>query len=644
MNKPTFYITTPIYYVNDKPHIGHAYTTVAADVIARYKRMCGYDVMFLTGTDEHGQKMEQAASKQGVKPIELANANMARFKDLWKTLNISNNDFIRTTEERHKKTLWVMFEKMLAAGDIYMGEYEGWYCTPDEAYWTETQLLDGNRCPDCGRPTVKLKEPSYFFKMSKYQDRILEHIAKNPNFIMPESRRNEIVSFVKDGLRDLSISRVNFSWGVPVESDPKHVIYVWVDALVNYLSAIGYFEDNDLRKKYWPADFHLVGKDILRFHTVYWPSMLMSAGIELPKSIFAHGWWTVEGAKMSKSMGNAIDPNHIVENFSVDPFRYFLMREVPFGLDGDFSIRALIHRINGDLANDIGNLLSRTQGMLQRYFAGVTQPYNAPTDADNQIYDAVANLAQNVDDKLKTLSFNKALASIWEVVGILNRYIDENRPWFLAKDETQKDRLGSVLYTVLDSLRAISYFIYPFMPDSALEIRRQLALTEDVNVNSIDDLKRIKLFKSGVTLPESKAVFPRIDDKAVLEKMGAASVEPAKNNKQDEVNVCKIDFADFEKVAIKSAKVKACENVPKSDKLLKLTVDAGDGDRVILSGIAKSYKPEELVGLTIAIIENLKPVKLMGVESNGMVLSAFDGSRHNVLKLSDETPAGTRIK
>lgn len=644
MSKPTFYITTPIYYVNDKPHIGHAYTTVAADVIARYKRMCGYDVMFLTGTDEHGQKMEQAASKQGVKPIELANANMARFNDLWKVLNISNDDFIRTTEERHKKTLWVMFEKMLQAGDIYMGEYEGWYCTPDESYWTETQLLDGNRCPDCGRPTVKLKEPSYFFKMSKYQDRILEHIAKNPNFIMPESRRNEIVSFVKEGLRDLSISRVNFSWGVPVENDPKHVIYVWVDALVNYLSAIGYFEDNDLRKRFWPADFHLVGKDILRFHTVYWPSMLMSAGIELPKSVFAHGWWTVEGAKMSKSMGNAIDPNHIVEHFSVDPFRYFLMREVPFGLDGDFSIRALIHRINGDLANDIGNLLSRTQGMLQRYFAGVTQPYNEPAENDKQIYDATQNLAENVDDKLKTLSFNKALASIWEVVGMLNRYIDENRPWFLAKDETQKDRLGSVLYTVLDSLRAISYFIYPFMPDSALEIRRQLGLTEDVNVNSIEDLKRIKLLKSGVTLPEAKAVFPRIDDKAVLEKMGATNAPTSQNNKQEEACQSKIDFADFDKVAIKAAKVKACENVPKSDKLLKLTVDAGDGDRVIVSGIAKSYKPDELVGLTIAVIENLKPVKLMGIESNGMVLSAFDGSRHNVLKLSEETPAGTRIK
>lgn len=643
MSKPNFYITTPIYYVNDKPHIGHAYTTVAADVMARYKRMCGFDVLFLTGTDEHGQKMEQAAARKNMKPIELADNNMARFRDLWKVLNISNDDFIRTTEERHKKTLMAMFDKMEKAGDIYLGEYEGWYCTPCEAYWTQTQLLEGNLCPDCGRPTSRLKEPSYFFRMSKYQDKILEHIEKNPSFIMPESRRNEIVSFVKEGLRDLSISRINFSWGIPVEKDPKHVIYVWVDALVNYLSAMDYFEKGSPRKKFWPADFHLVGKDILRFHTVYWPCMLMSAGIELPRSVFAHGWWTVEGAKMSKSMGNAIDPNHIVAEFSVDPFRYFMMREVPFGLDGDFSIRALIHRINGDLANDLGNLLARTQGMLQRYFGSVIQEYNTPEEPDNKLFMAVEALADKVDAKLASLSFNKALIDVWEIIGAMNRYIDENQPWFLAKDESKKGRLGSVLYVVLDCLRAISHFIYPFMPDSALEIRRQLCLTQDVNVGSLENLKRVKLLKSGVKLPESKAVFPRIDEKSVLEKLSEKQT-PAEPVKKEESKEARIDFADFEKVVIKAGKIESCENVQKSEKLLKLSVDMGDGKRTIVAGIAKSYKPEDLTGLTVAVVENLKPAKLMGIESNGMILAAFDGQRHNVLKLPDSVPAGTRIK
>lgn len=504
----TYYVTTPIYYVNDVPHIGHAYTTLACDVMARYKRARGYQVAFLTGTDEHGQKVETAAKANSETPLELADRVVKRFQALWEKLNVSHTDFIRTTQERHKHTVQEQFKAIQAKGDIYLGEYEDWYCTPCETFWTETQMIDGN-CPDCGRATTKLKEESYFFRMSKYQDQLLAHIEANPDFIQPKSRRNEILSFVREGLRDLSISRTSFSWGIPVPDNEKHVIYVWFDALTNYISALGYPEDKDkLFATFWPG-VHVIGKDILRFHAVYWPTFLLAAGLPLPKQVFAHGWWTVEGQKMSKSLRNVVEPHMLADTYGVDAIRYFLLREVPFGLDGDFSHNALIGRINSDLANDLGNLVSRSTAMLSKYFDGVLPQPDQQQAIDETFTTLFADSVARSDHFLDEMAFNKALMAIWELISAGNKYIDETAPWTLAKDPQLQPRLTTVIYNLIDSLRVIALLINPFMPDTGDRILKLLGCEPQADTTrEVDFSKRLT---PGSRIAKATPLFPRIE-------------------------------------------------------------------------------------------------------------------------------------
>lgn len=510
MAKPKFYLTTPLYYVNDVPHIGHAYTTIAADALARYKRLAGFDVFFLTGTDEHGQKVQQAAQEAKLAPKELADRIVVRYKKLWEKLNISYDDFIRTTEPRHEQAVVALFNKLYANGDIYKGTYEGWYCTPCETFWPNSQLKK-TRCPECGREIEKVKEESYFFKMSKYQGQLLEYIEKNPDFIRPASRRREIVNFIREGLKDISISRMALTWGIPVPVDPDHAIYVWIDALTNYISAAGYSTDSKKFNKLWPADLHIIGKDILKFHAVIWPAILMAAGIEPPKRIFGHGWWTCQGQKMSKSKGNVVDPNQVADEFGVDAFRYFLLRDVPFGLDGDFSRDALIGRINADLANDLGNLLNRTLHMVSRYFDGLVPKPDEDREEDRGLRTLPPTILPEIDVHMNNLQFSEALEDIWRLVRGTNKYLDSTKPWVLAKDMEKKPRLGTVLYNSLEALRIITILIFPFMPTGAARIREQLGMPENLEKESLARAKEWGILKPGTKIGKIKPVFPRIE-------------------------------------------------------------------------------------------------------------------------------------
>lgn len=651
--KNTFYLTTPIYYPSGNLHIGHAYTTVAGDAMARYKRMRGFDVMYLTGTDEHGQKIQEKAEEKGLTPKQYVDEMVAGIKDLWSKLDISYDDFIRTTDERHTVVVAKIFEQLLAQGDIYLGEYEGWYCTPCESYFTELQLTEEGNCPDCGRPVQKVKEESYFFKVSKYADRLLQYYEENPGFIQPESRKNEMINnFIKPGLEDLAVSRTTFDWGIKIPSNPKHVIYVWIDALTNYITALGYGSENESKyQKYWPADVHLVGKEIVRFHTIYWPIMLMALDLPLPKKVFAHGWLLMKDGKMSKSKGNVVDPVTLIDRYGLDSLRYYLLREVPFGSDGVFTPESFVERLNFDLANDLGNLLNRTVAMINKYFDGVIPAYSGSTgEFEQSLLEVNRSTVEKYVEAMEKMEFSVALSVLWQLVSRTNKYIDETQPWQLAKEEAQVDQLKAVMVHLAESLRRIAIMLQPFLTRTPKEIFSQLGV-EAESLTTWESMNEFGVIPAGIVVKKGNPIFPRLDleEEVSYIKMKMQGTAPKPEEKKEESttsleDVEEISIGDFMKVDLRVAEVIEAEPVKKADKLLKLQLDLGYEKRQVVSGIAQYYKPEELVGQRVICVTNLKPVKLKGELSQGMILAGSQDGKLALATVPDSLPLGAKVK
>ncbi|EJD8517063.1 methionine--tRNA ligase [Staphylococcus pseudintermedius] len=657
MVKDTFYITTPIYYPSGNLHIGHAYSTVAGDVIARYKRLQGFDVRYLTGTDEHGQKIQEKAQNAGMSELDYLDGMIKDIKALWEKLDISNDDFIRTTERRHTEVVEKIFEKLLSKGDIYLGEYEGWYSVPDETFYTETQLVDpvyedgkivGGKSPDSGHEVELVKEESYFFKLSNYTDRLLAFYDAHPEFIQPPSRKNEMINnFIKPGLEDLAVSRTSFNWGVKVPSNPKHVVYVWLDALVNYVSALGYLTDDDhLFRQYWPADIHLMAKEIVRFHSIIWPIILMALDLPLPKKVFAHGWVLMKDGKMSKSKGNVMDPNVLIDRYGLDATRYYLMRELPFGSDGVFTPEAFVDRTNFDLANDLGNLVNRTISMINKYFDGELPTYQGPThELDEEMEQMALDTVQAYHESMDKLQFSVALSTVWKLISRTNKYIDETTPWILAKDESQKAALGNVMAHLVENIRFAAVLLRPFLTHAPYQIFEQLHIHNEA-LHGFEGLATYGQLTEPIMVTEKpQPIFPRLDVEAEVSYIKASMQPPKEESVEEEVPAkAQIDIKDFDKVEIKAATIIDAEKVKKSNKLLKIQVDLGYEKRQIISGIAQFYAPEDIIGKKVAVVTNLKPAKLMGQKSEGMILSAEKDDVLTLISLPNAVQNGAVIK